>query len=229
MPRNPDNSYVTDGNFVLALEPIPEKVAVYTRFYSLAVPDAVDAGYTTARQALLGTLPATHNYYTTHGYSRWGDWFPCAGVGCANPPTTPATARNAYNASDDGVFFRKCSGCSNFNAYSYRITAVDVRPGVNTHTSYERMANYGACTPGTTGSARFACGYGGAFSASGAVVANVAGQTDPMSLVTRSAAQGPATGVTLPMVNTDVVNLGDSRIEGLLINHLRFTSFGASY
>lgn len=229
VPRNGDDSYVTDGNFVLELEPIPDNVAVYTRFYSLAVADSVDAGYITARQALLNTLPADHNYRVTHGYSRWGDWYPCTGVGCANPPTTPPATRNSYNATDDGIFFRKCDACANFNAYSYRITAVDVRPGNNTHTAYQRYANYGACTPGTSGSARFNCGYGGAFSGSGSVVSNVGGQTDPMSLVTRSAAQGPATGVTLPMINTGVANLGDSRAEGLLINHFRFTSYAAAY
>ncbi|MDF1821245.1 MAG: hypothetical protein P1U64_06730 [Alcanivoracaceae bacterium] len=229
VPRAGDGSYITDGNFVLRLERIPDELAVYTRFYSFSVADSFDAGYTTARQALLNQLPANHNYYRTHGYSRWGDWTPCQGVGCANPPTTPPPQRNSYNSSADGIFFQKCASCDNFNALAYRINRLDVRAGNNQYTTYERYANYGACTPGTSGNARFNCGYGGAYNASGAVVTSATGLTDPMSLVLRPSGSGPATNVTLPVINTDAVNIGDSRIEGLLINHMQFTSYGASY
>ena len=225
VPRNPDNSYITDGNFILQLTALPDNLAVYTRHYAHSVADSDQAGYITARQALLGTLPAASNYFNTHGYSRWGDWYPCNGVGCANPPTSPPAQRNSYNYTGDGFVFRKCASCSNFNAYAYRLTAVDVRAGNNTYTTWQRYANYGSCTPGGSGSARFNCGYGGAYNG-GNAVANVTGQTDPMSYVMNTT---PTTGVTLPMISTDRVNLGDGRVEGLNIQSLRFTSYGANF
>lgn len=238
---------------MLDIPAIPNQQAVYTRFYSLHPNDAT--GYFTARYALMrsvglgsaGVVP--DNYLTTHGYSRWGNWFPCQGgtgavtgvtaVNCANPPTTIPAGRNAYNFTGDGIFFQKCATCGNFLAMSYRYTRVDVRPGQTQYDAVQRMATYSACTP-TTGSP-WQCGYGGATGASGAALSaancSITNQPNQMGLCTGGTAvqnkmdpvRYGAANQTIPMVSTPVANLGDARMEGLLLNSLRFTSFGAQY
>ncbi|WP_162925627.1 hypothetical protein [Isoalcanivorax indicus] len=255
VPRDAEGNTINDGNFILEIPKLPEdQPAVWRRFYSLAVPDAPDAGYITARAALLhhtpGATPATavpDNYFVTHGYSRWGNWFPCQGVGCPNPPTSVNATRNAYNAIDSGIFFRAREG-QTFDAYAYRLTAVDVRPGTFEYTcpshtgsgcsggsggaytpagsGHGQTGRYyvgsASCTPGTTGNARFNCGYGGAFSISAAIT-NVS-RVNPAHYF----GHAPAAAHSQPVIRTNTANLGDSRIEGMLINHIRFTSYGAN-
>ncbi|MCH8541994.1 MAG: hypothetical protein LAT61_00360 [Alcanivorax sp.] len=254
VPRDANGNYVTDGNFILEIPRLPEEnQAVWTRFYSHAVPDSTNAGHITARAALLANTPGAtpgiavpDNYHVTHGYSRWGDWFPCQGVGCPNPPTSMPAGRNAYNYTDDGIFFRAREG-QTFNAFAYRLTAVDVRPGAYNYSCPGHIGSgcsglHGAaytpagsghgqtgryyvgnasCTPGTTGNARFNCGYGGAFSIS-APITNVS-RVNPAYYF----GHAPASAHSQPVIQTNVANLGDSRAEGLLINYVRFTSFGA--
>ncbi len=179
----------------------------------------------------VGAVDLPRSYFETHGYSRWGDWFPCQGVGCPNPPTVVSTKRNSYNDTSDGIFFRKCSNCTDFKALAYRQTAVDVRPGNNQYSTYDNYANYSSCTPGTSGSSRYDCGYGGAYADSPSVVVSNQTIASPMSIITRrgSSAGGPGTMGTamVPYISTGVANLGDARIEGLQINHMKFTSYGA--
>ncbi len=246
VPRDGLGNPVQNGNFILEVDAIPDELAVYRRHYSLAVPDAPDAGYVTARAALLANTPGATpavtvpgNYFKTHGYSRWGDWYPCQGVGCANPPTSMPASRNQYNTTNDGIFFRKCTGCANFDAFAYRMTAVDVRPGNNEFTCpgnwsgcssdstrYQTTAQN--CTPGGSGDARFQCGYGGGYSFPGGRAATVNGKVNPMHYLTTLSGNTPTTS-PVNVINTGVANLGDARIEGMVINEFRFTSFSAQY
>ncbi|MAX56111.1 MAG: hypothetical protein CL537_11485 [Alcanivoracaceae bacterium] len=84
-------------------------------------------------------------YNTTHGYSRWGDCTPCRGIGCPTVHGVSGTQshpdRNAYNSTSDGMFFRKCSTCADFDAFAYMLTAVDVRNGNSQYTCPVRSEN----------------------------------------------------------------------------------------
>jgi len=154
LPRSTStNAPVQDGNFTLEIPLLPNRTAVFTRFYSLnttgsatSVPSAWDYGYATARSAFLRNAALTDdtinympdadisgafatdypapndNYYKTHGYARWGDWYPCQGRNCILPTDTNTvaqadgtpvvvgginiTGRNSWRSDGDGVFFK---------------------------------------------------------------------------------------------------------------------------
>ena len=176
-----------DGNFELKVPKLPNNSAVWGDFYALRTGDV--AGYETARRALSGDFNGNNaglkNYEVSHGYSHWGDWYPnCRnvtgnlGTGCLATGGT----RNAYNATNDGVYFSRCDGapaCGNVNAYARRMTAYNVESGAKTFVYYDGANPYGIPVSGT--------------------------------------------GAASQVVTADV-NIGDSRIHGLLINHLRFVS-----
>jgi hypothetical protein len=135
---------------------------------------------------------------------------------------------------------------SRIPANPHAVTAADVRAyslrtnngglGYTTMTAY---ASYGACTPGASAPSLYQCGYVGTSAA--ASISGTQAMVDPSKFITNcysSSAGGacgpgtsgiPTTPSTLNAINTSVANLGDSRIEGLLINHIKFTSFGAQY
>lgn len=258
VPKDALGNDIQDGNFVLAINAIPDTLAVYRRHYSLAVADSVDAGYTTARAAILtntyGATPSVtvpDNYFKTHGYSRWGDWFPCQGVGCPAVPTSGTITnalgeviakRNTYDSTDDGIFFSKCSGCANFNAMAYMMTAVDVRvgqtqyncPGGSSCDPYAPRGDgsryYKASSSCSVSSdTDYKCGYGGGFNIS---VASGSGSYTTASKVNPAYYFGAVTSgsaTNMQVINTGVANLGDSRAEGLMINEFKFTSLGAQY
>lgn len=244
-----------DGNFILEVPRLRDPSVSHSNslngalqhFYSYAVADGPDAGYITARAALLAATPGAtpavtvpETYNVTHGYSRWGDWFPCRGVGCPAVPTTEPTARNEYNDTGSGMFFRKCTGCSDFDAMAYMLTAVDVRRNNNTFncpggsscggyvprgSSSNSVANrYYKSTPSCTASSGtdYSCGYGGTYSfdASSDYVAN-SGNVDPSTFYGVSAGSS-----SIPVIRTDTVNIGDSRAMGLQVNYMKFTSLG---
>ncbi|MEE3388415.1 MULTISPECIES: DUF6160 family protein [unclassified Alcanivorax] len=237
-----------DGNFILEiprLPDVPTHTAVHDHFYSLVVPDSTDAGYITARAALLTQTPGatpTHTvddaYFVTHGHSRWGDWYPCRGLGCPAISTTPSPSRNAYNDTSDGIFFRKCESCDDFDAFAYMITAVDIRTGTNEY-SCPGGNNCGNYTPrGGIGSVAdryyrqavncnasngsdYQCGYGGSYSIDSGPDYTTVNKVNPSTFF------GVSGGSNLPVIRTDVANIGDARIEGLQVNYLKFTSYGA--
>ena len=237
-----------DGNFILEiprLPDVPTHTAVHDHFYSLAVPDSADAGYITARAALLSNTPGAtpshavdDSYFVTHGYSRWGDWYPCRGVGCPAVSTTVSPNRNTYNDTDDGIFFRKCESCDDFDAFAYMITAVDVRPGLDQY-SCPGGSNCGDYAPrgGSGGVADryyrqavnctansgsdYQCGYGGSYNISAGSDYTTVNKMNPSTLL-----GVPGTN-TLPVIRTGVANLGDARAEGLQVNYMKFTSYGA--
>lgn len=186
-------------------------------------------------------------YNTTHGYSRWGDWTPCRGIGCPAIHTGNSShpSRNSFNSTSDGMFFRKCSGCSDFDAFAYTLTGVDVRPG-NSQYTCPGGSGCGQFTPrGNAVSSRtdngryytavdsctatsgtdYQCGIGGSYNINaGSRFTYVSGKLDPS---TTFDVESRAPGAGLPVIRTDVVNIGDSRIEGLQMNYLKFTSYGA--
>lgn len=253
VPRNAStNAPVTNGNFKLEIPLLPNRTAVFTRFYSLltssdgvaasAVPSTWDYGYATARSALLSITPGANttgypavnpNYWKTHGYSRWGNWFPCQGVGCPNPPTAVPAARNLYNASDDGIFFGNIAA---YNAFAYRVNTIDVRTGDRIGygtTTVQDYADFGACTAAATGNNRWLCGYGGSYAAGTAAANSSSTLYHPAHYylydINGTEQPGLATRTVVPIAANGVLNIGDSRVEGMQINFMRFTSYGAQY
>lgn len=220
------------------------------------------AGYITAHAALLMNTPgasvqnygtdigfvldtsALERYNETHGYSRWGDWYPCNGMGCPAISQTMPDTRNSYRESGDGIFFQKCSGCENFNAFAYRLTAVDVRgndayncPGGTQCDAHGFTPEQGSGTVADRYYVQSAecdassewCGYGGsyevevpAYSSATGIGYRTVNQKDPSEFYGVDGSTG-----ALPVITTDRVNLGDSRIEGLQINYMNFTSLGS--
>ena len=262
----------TSGNFVMEVPTIPNQENVYTRFYSLGGANSdANIGYDTARAGYLHRLhehgqsngmsytsnsgvytptwgprsgqviTMQNNYYTTHGYSYWGDWTPCQGVGCATPPSTMPSQRNRYNSRDDGIFFTARSG-GNFRAFSYRLSAIDVRAnnyqytcplqsgsgcdgsGSGTFTQPAQSGRYYVGTSSCTrNSSLYNCGYGGTYSKT-APVSN-ASMVNPAYYFGHAASGNQ----NLPTILTSTANLGDARAEGLLINAFKFTSLGAQF
>lgn len=178
----------TSGDFSLTLTPVPNNSTVYGRHYGLQTGDSL--GYETARWHIAnlgagcGTDVNCINYRTTHGYIRYGDWYPGA--------SAPAD-RNAINDTNDGIIFRACDTCPLFNAYASRWTVIDKRGPTETQ---QRTQNY-QCNSGNTG--------GCVVDGSGPIISGSPGD------FTR----------TYP---TNAVNLGDARLEGLLINRFELVS-----
>lgn len=136
----------TGGNFYLQLTPIPNTATVYAEYYGLRGGDS--GGYETARCNLPGASACggtTYNsdYAVSHGYSRWGDWYP-GGAGVRNSP----------NEVGDGIVMRACSGCT-FFAFAKRPKRIDVRGPTQSMqtTQYYNCAsdNGGGCALGPGG------------------------------------------------------------------------------
>lgn len=200
----------TDGDFYLELTKIPENSLVYNQFYSLNSGDV--RGFDTALAATRNwnvpcgpTDTLCQNYRKSHGYVRYGDYYP----GMGGPGGWAATGtREAINATDDGIFFRKCDNCANFNAFAKRPMVIDKR-GENGSMQYTQNYNCGTggtggCVVGTTNVSYTASGQTTTLAPGGPVV------------------QGPGSNTRL--YNTGAVSLGSSRIEGLLIHQLYLES-----
>lgn len=165
----------TDGNFKLEIPRLPNTASVWGDFYALRTGD--QAGYETARRALSndfsGNNSGLKNYSVSHGHSRWGDWYPNCRYVTGNFATgcmATTGTRNAYNASDDGIYFRRCSSCANISAYARRMTRWNVEDSLAYYTGYVESR------------------------------AEVSGGR----------------------IASEVVNIGDARVDGMLINSLRF-------
>ena len=85
-----------------------------------------------------------------------------------------------------------------------------------------------ACGGGSRYSSSKATGYGGGYSFPGGRAATVNGKVNPMHYLTTLSGNTPTTS-PVNVINTGVANLGDARIEGMVINEFRFTSFSAQY
>ena len=142
------------------------------------------------------------------------------------------------NDTDDGIFFRKCEGCDDFDAFAYMITAVDVRTGTNQY-SCPGGSNCGGYAPRGGGGGvadhyyrqsvnctasngnDYGCGYGGSYSVNAGSSHTTINKMNPSTLY------GVSGSNNLPVIRTGVANLGDARIEGLQVNYMKFTSYGA--
>lgn len=278
IPRNTStNAPIQDGNIVLEIPLLPNRTAVFTRFYSLnttgtatSINNAWDYGYATARSAFLRNAALTDNainympdadvttapfptnypapdpnYYKTHGYARWGDWYPCGGPNCILPTATNTvaqadgtpvlvngvnvTGRNSWRSNGDGVFFKNIAP---YIAYSYASWAVDGRaPGAandNEFTRIDYLTNFAACNASSLSACSYGGSYLGAASFGNPVVSrNIVAPENSWLSDTGMGAPVARNVVEVPAGGT--VNLGDSRIEGLQINYLRFTSYGANF
>lgn len=139
----------TGGDFYLQLTPIPDNPTVYNRYYGLDSGDV--RGFETARTATRDwQAPCAagdsgcENYRLSHGYVRYGDWYPAT-----TGPSGWAEqgSREAINASDDGIIFEARNG-GTFNAFAKRPIVIDKR-GENG--SMQRTQNY-RCDPANPGS-----------------------------------------------------------------------------
>lgn len=153
-----------NGNFVIELTRLPNQGNAYADFYSYST--CTDARYTGVncgyqRQA---TAARPARYFETHGYSRWGDWYPGNGANCG----AAGTVCNTFDNTADGIIFGKALPAGTF-------TATATRP--------DTAANLD--------------------------------NAPPVPILTQT-----RTGLSS-------VNLGDSRIEGMLIQRLKITSLGA--
>lgn len=192
----------TSGNFEIALTPIPDTPFVYSKHYALNPGDT--RGYATARANNTGGSN-TADYDLTHGFSRWGGW-----------SATGTYTTNAINASDDGIYFLACTSCSPFYAYADSPVVIDKRSnhssGHPVARSYDKevIRTY-ECAAGNAGGCTTTTPPGPTFGGSTSTPARFNGSPAP---ITR----------TYP---TTAVNLGDSRIEGLMFSGLRFQSCAA--
>lgn len=196
------NAVGTSGNFEIALTPIPDTALVYGKHYAHNTGDAT--GYETARANNTGGSN-TADYDLTHGFARWGGW-----------SATGTYVTNAIDAVSDGIYFRACGGCGNFLAYADTPVVIDKRAnhssGNPVARSYEkeRIRTY-ECNAGNTGGCTTATPPGPEFQGTSTTPARYVGSPSPSTR-------------TFP---TTAVNLGDSRIEGLMFNSLRFQSCAA--
>lgn len=166
-----DATTAGNGNFVIELTRLPNQTNAYNDFYSFATGigcedprfSGVNCGYQRNGRP--------NRYYETHGYSRWGDWYPGNGANCG----VAGTVCNTFDSAADGIIFSKATAAGTF-------TATATRPQTDT----TKLAD-GLDTP------------------------------PPVPILT---GDPPRTGLSS-------VNLGDSRIEGILIQHLKITSLGA--
>lgn len=188
------------GNFKIELTPIPSATqAVYDKHYALNTGDTL--GYETARINNTGGA-TTADYKLSHGYSRWGGWYTNGTVTGINLLGNDGSGDPVGSGMDgsptgDGIIFQGCEGCALFYAFAKRPSVIDKRGET---ASMQRTQNYNCGTGNTLNSCSVPAGGG----------PTVSGAGDN----TRS-------------YPTHAVNLGDSRIEGLMLQSLRFESCAA--
>lgn len=184
------NAIGTSGNFSLSLTKVPNNATVYNRFYGLDAGDT--RGYQTALTAVrdwnvdCGVDQNCINYRLSHGFVRYGNWYPASAAWSASG------TRNTMNANNDGILFRACPTCTAFNAFARRPIVIDKRGESG---SRQRTQNY-ECATGNAG---------------GCVVDG----SGPIST---------GSGNFTRTYPTTTVNVGDARMEGLLINQLNIVS-----
>ena len=209
----------TNGDFSLSLTRIPgNNPTVYGRYYGMNGGDTL--GYETARRALLNLdQPCGNsdceNYRLSHGHIRYGDWYPAIWSYEEAQLKDSGGQRNVANADNQGILFKACIGCSDFRAYAYRPIRIDKR-GVGS--SRQLSQNYNC----PTGNAATGCSVNWSTNAAPPWPSGTPRPPEyslaPGGPVKR---YGPDTSRTY---QTSTVNLGDSRMEGLLINRLDLIS-----
>lgn len=154
-----------NGNFVIELTRLPNQANAYNDFYSISTSalGCEDPRYS-GNNCGYQRNGRPDRYRETHGYVRWGDWYPGNGANCG----AAGTLCNTFDSTADGIIFSKATAAGTF-------TAVASRPDADAPIDND----------------------------------------PPVPVITQSRA------------GLSSVNLGDSRIEGLLIQHLKITTLGA--
>lgn len=225
----------TNGNFVVELAAIPNIAGIYNDFYSLptalAATGSCNAACQTANRGynrVTSAIPA--RYYETHGYVEWGDKFPtCAFTNCMSGSGV-STVRY-YGTDPDGA-------TRNVTNAEFGGTVAEATPQV------------GGVVTGAVGTDDAVLADGGVvfMSRSSATTWTVVhnqnrAQYTPGLVETYSTNCGFFQGCNNnagrranadylnnynPTITMSAINLGTSRIEGFMINHLKITSLGAN-
>jgi hypothetical protein len=109
-----DDTPANDGNFRIELTRVPNSVNAYTDFYSLAVADAQNAGYT--------RVGRPERYYETHGFFKVG------APGTTNNSGSLGATGTKTTDITDGIFFHKGDTSATFTAAANRPA---INPGGN--------------------------------------------------------------------------------------------------
>lgn len=221
-----------DGNFALVLTRTPEAAAAYNDFYS---PGGATGYERTGRP---------DRYYETHGYARWGDKFPGSSGGVSTVrflgPDLDGPTQNLTNTTA----FPGC-GSSQFGAVPAGSAAGNFN-GTNGGCNSRQNVNVGNLVFGATSSEEVLLSQGGMvfLSRNGGTwalrnnPARSASETLNMVWVQRNGDSGNGYTYALerdsrypaynPTMNISGINLGASRVEGMLIHHLSIRSLGAA-
>ncbi|MFN3586107.1 MAG: hypothetical protein ACK4UT_01270, partial [Moraxellaceae bacterium] len=208
----------TDGNFELSLTPLPTgtsvgDIAVQNKHYGIRIGSFTGNATGTARTYNENghgyEMARAHNNgeLAVHPSINFDDYLLTHGYSYWGDmqwrlAMSGGTGRNAAGATNDGILFQSCPGCDTFYAYADRPLVIDKRSPTG---STQRSQNY-QCNTGNAGGCSVPAGVGGS---TNIVSGNVADASR-----------------TYPVAATNAVNLGDSRIEGLMIQTLRIQSCG---
>lgn len=222
-----------DGNFALELTRIPESAAAYNDFYS--------AGGATGYER----TGRPDRYYETHGYARWGDRFPGAPGGTSGIRFLGADPDGPTRNLTNTAAFPGC-GSSQFAG----VPGVGTSNGFNSTTgacNSRQNVNVGNVVFGATNSEETLLSQGGMvfLSRSGGTwalrnnPARAANNTLNMVWIQRGGDSGNGYTYSLerdarypgnynPTLNVSGINLGSSRVEGMLIQRLSIKTLGAA-
>jgi hypothetical protein len=224
--RDGSGAFVTDGNFQLEVTALPcwgggalpactsgsqnnlMRDVLYGQFNKASVYDA-SLGYDTARLALQEVLNGNNanniadNYYRTHGYVRWGT---PSNVATSNDGTVATDTTKTFNSSD-GIYFTMAGAAVNY-------TTVAHRPRLNL-TDWDNGSGGGANGDSSDPHTMTMVYYGG--STATGTAGNPGTPPNPPA----------ASLVTVGNAGQRTVNIGDARVEGMIIQRLSLTSCGA--
>ena len=209
-----------DGNFTIELTRLPNAAAAYNDLYQIAG----QSGYQRTGR--------TDRYYETHGYVNWGTAFPtCGAANCLSGISGVSGLR--YSGIDPDGPTRNVT-TAEFGGTAARGQVGNVVTGVATRESIvsEGGISFVSRAPGSTWQVPHN--------------QNRALNTG-MSLVRTYATNTPCGGFFQPNCNSngrepnpdyvnnynpllqmDAINIGASRIEGMMFQHLKITSLGAT-
>src|SRR5699024_9445524 len=230
-PNDPTGA--PEGNFFLELTRIPNNATVYEDFYAL--PEGSTNGFVTAAQR----WNRSDRYYNTHGYARWGEMFPETGGvskhrfvlrdGDPDGPTVnlqdPNSPHTSCSSSSYGIGgFLDRSTCT---AYQNAVVGGVVEPSSDAELFEEGgmvfMSNRDGSWTLRNDPRRAANN-----TLDMLWIVNKEFGSQWGSEMTRDARYVGNSDSYNPDLQVTGVNLGSSRAEGMLINHLKITSLGAA-
>lgn len=237
---NPGSSGgVGNGNFVIELTRLPNDSNAFNDAYSISG----EAGYQRAGRS--------DRYYQTHGYVEWGDGFPtCAAANCmsgtgvssvrfAGPgaPGLPALTINSTNFPGNLCGNNRDQSCDRYSGTAAAINipsstrAQVVGAGGISFVSRQSGATWNVVHNQNRPVLTDASNTGIRLARTAAISYYSAGCQlfrDCRELVASTPNPPALTDVPFnPVLQVDAINLGSSRVEGLMVQHLKITSLGA--